>query len=103
MGDLVHDEIGVFEETENPVVELDADIITVLFHTEGTENKVFHPVIVNLLNNGNQIFGLDYFAEFDPGRPQEGKLVNTSDEDLHINKSTSLAYRILSCYLRTRP
>ena len=104
MCDLVHDEIGVFEKAQNTIIELNADVISILFHTERTENEVFHPVIIDLLNDGHQIFGFDNFAEFNPRRPQERKFVDTSNENLEIKyKCTSLAYLNLSCSLKTRP
>lgn len=55
MCDLIHYVIWIFEETKNTVVQLNADIVSVLFHTERTEKKVFHPMIVNLTNNSGLI------------------------------------------------
>ncbi len=61
-------------------------------------------MVVDLLDDGYEVLGLDDLAQLDPGRPEEGELVDWFYEDLlNSNKNTSLAYRILSCSLKTRP
>ena len=84
MGDLVHDKIRVFEKAQNTIIELNTDVISVLFHTERTEDEIFHPVVINLLDDGHEIFRFDNFAEFDPCRPQEWELINGSYENLVV-------------------
>jgi hypothetical protein len=84
VGDLIHDKIGVFEKTQNTIIELDADVISILFHTERAENEVFHPMIIYFFDNGHQIFRFDNFTEFDPRRPQKREFVDTSNKNLEI-------------------
>lgn len=75
MCNLIHDKVGVFEEAQYAIVELDGDIITILFHAEGAEDKVLHPVVVELFDDSGQVLGLDDLTNLYPGRPQEGELV----------------------------
>jgi|JI9StandDraft_1071089.scaffolds.fasta_scaffold1287139_2 hypothetical protein len=37
VGDLVHHVVGVLEKTQDPVVELDAHVVSVLLEAERTE------------------------------------------------------------------
>jgi hypothetical protein len=76
MGDLVHDKVGVLEEAQDAIVEFDANVVAILFHAERAENKVLHPMVVNLLDDGYEVLGLDDLAQLDPGRPEEGELVD---------------------------
>jgi len=49
---LIHYVVGMLEETEDAVVQLDAHIISIFFKTEGTKIKVFKPVIAQLPGTG---------------------------------------------------
>ncbi len=48
MGDLVHDEVGVLEEAQHAVVELDAHVVLVLLQAKRAEEQVLHPVVVQV-------------------------------------------------------
>ena len=49
MGDLVHYVVGVLEEAQDAVVQLDAHVVPVLLQAEGAEVEVLQPVVVYLL------------------------------------------------------
>lgn len=48
VGDLVHDEVAVLEVAEQPVIDLDTDVVLVFLQAEAAEKEVLHPVVVQL-------------------------------------------------------
>ena len=76
MCDLVHDKVRVLEEAQDPIIEFNTNVITILFHTKRTKNKVLHPVVIDLLDYRCEVLGLDDLAELDPCGPQKRELVD---------------------------
>lgn len=50
MGDLVHYKVRIFKEAKHAIVELNAHIVFILLEAEGAKKQVFHPVVVEILN-----------------------------------------------------
>lgn len=52
VGDLVHYVGGLFEEAEEPIVDVDADVVLVLLQAEAAEEEVLHPMVFEIHNQG---------------------------------------------------
>lgn len=48
VGYLIDEVVGILEETEEAIVDLDADVALVLLETEAAVEEVFHPMITDL-------------------------------------------------------
>jgi len=55
MRDLINQVSGILKKAEQPIINLQRHIILVFFQGETTKNKVFHPMVRDLLNNELQI------------------------------------------------